>query len=104
MCRTPNGTVGPVRNKRPNLDPNLAFSPVPFGFKPWFGTELDHHYLLSYRDYLECDYPIPWLDGMQLAIRCESPDTFATRLLRIDIAFTAKRSARFLLRIGALQR
>ncbi|KAH9018978.1 hypothetical protein EDB83DRAFT_2528270 [Lactarius deliciosus] len=44
FCRTPNGTIGPVRVKQPNPNPELGFSSARFGFKLKFRTELSHHY------------------------------------------------------------
>ena len=43
ICRTANGTDGPVRVKTPNPNPNLEFGKVRFGFGPRFGTGLFHH-------------------------------------------------------------
>jgi hypothetical protein len=45
IWRTQNGTVGPVRVKHPNLNPNLASGLVQFESGPKFGTEPSHHYV-----------------------------------------------------------
>ena len=45
VCRTVNGTDGPVWVYTPNPNPNLEFGQVRFGFGPMFRTGLFHHYL-----------------------------------------------------------